>query len=183
MTTEQKKLFNHLKKEIQRPLSNLDIEKALNEKVKIVIYSDIKDMKNSDEFFKPYNMCCVLYETGKRIGHWILITKRINNEGNPYIEFFDPYGQNLDEPLEFSVKNDKFPYLTNLFYGSGINNFTWSNLELQKLENGINTCGRWCILRGMNRDICLDCFQDEIINSGYYPKLNDLYVYLMTKNV
>lgn len=183
MTTEQIKLYKHLKKEIARPLSNFDIERALNNKVKIVIYSDIKKMRDEKEFFYPYDMCCVLYETGPEIGHWILITKHKNKKGKPYIEFFDPYGQNLDEPLEFSVKKDKFPYLIDLFYGSGINDFTWSNLRLQKLQDGINTCGRWCILRGLNRHMCLDCFQDEIIHSGYYPKLNDLYVYLMTQNV
>jgi hypothetical protein len=180
--TSEVKIFNHLKKEIGKPLSNYDIERALNNKVKIIIYSDIKKMRDENEFFKPHNMVCVLYETGKEIGHWILLIK--HNKGNKkIIEFFDPYGQNLDEPLEFSVKRDKYPYLMNLFYRSGINDFIWNNMKLQRLENGINTCGRWCILRGLNRNICLDCFQKEIMNSGYYPKLSDLYVYLMTQNV
>ena len=74
MTTEKIKLYKHLKKEIARPLSNFDIERALNNNVKIVIYSDIKKMRDEKEFFYPYDMCCVLYETGPEIGHWILIT-------------------------------------------------------------------------------------------------------------
>lgn len=182
MSKKAIKQYYETVKEIIRPLSNFDIEKALKGKINIVLYSDIKKFKNLDEFFKPYNAVIILYETGEDMGHWILIMKQIDEAGKFHIEFFDPYGTNLDDTLEYSVK-DKFPYLTKLIYEDGIDDIRWNNMELQKLENNINTCGRWCVFRVRNRDMCLDCFQDMIINSGYYPKLTDYYVYLNTKDV
>lgn len=178
----KRKLYDKLVKEISRPLSNIDIVNALDNKVKTVIYGDIKDMTTADEFFYPYDSVVLLYETDVDVGHWICVQRRVNDKGEIYIEFFDPYGDNLDETLEFSV-NDKYPYLTKLFYESGIDDYIWSNMRLQKLEDNVNTCGRWCIARLRYKDLCLGHFQDMIIKSGYYPKLNDLLVYEMTKDV
>ena len=174
--------YNNVVNEIMRPLSNFDIEKALNHKIKIVLYSDVKKFRTMDEFFYPHDACVILYETDHDVGHWILIMRRYSPKGHPYIEFFDPYGTNLDDTLEYSV-NGKFPYLTSLIYKDKINDIRWSNMKLQKLEDNINTCGRWCVFRARNRDLCLDCFQKMVMDDDLYPKLTDYYVYLQTKDV
>lgn len=130
-------------------LSNKDILKALNNKTKVIQYKDLLDYKDIDDLLYPHDNVVILYNTNKNYGHWTCIIKRNND-----IEMFDSYGYKPDDQQKYITEkvkldnNMNFPYLTYLLYKSK-NKYKvhYNNYKLQSEKNGINTCGRWVILR------------------------------------
>ena len=60
-----------LKSLIAKPLSDDEIKNALDGKVNIVKYSELKNMKHIDELLGKYGRSVILVETKKNNGHWI----------------------------------------------------------------------------------------------------------------
>jgi hypothetical protein len=144
-------------------LSNFDIAKLLNNKIKIVTYSEIANYKTIDELLKPYNQIIILYESSKNMGHWCACWKK-----GKMIHMFDSYGLFIDDELKF-VKNKTFkeksnqdyPYLTKLIYDSKYE-LDYNDHRLQRFSSGISTCGRWCVLRLLNKNLSTDAFYHKV---------------------
>lgn len=132
-------------------LSNYDIMKLLNGKVKIVLYPDLHKYSSVDQLLEPYGCCILLYESKKNYGHWTALIKRDNA-----IEFFNSYGGDNDGLPDASLRlinpefriisNQLFPYLKQLMYNSPYE-LNYNEFRFQKKGHDIRTCGRHCVVR------------------------------------
>ena len=144
-------------------LSNDDITKLLKGKVKILRYQDLKNFKTVDELLQPYNKVFILYESKKGFGHWTVLHK-LNSKN---LEMFDSYGLKIDEELDHIPKayrkesNQIRAYLSQLL-GNSKYTIHYNDHQLQKLQPGISTCGRWCIARCVNNKCSIDEFYRKI---------------------
>ncbi len=109
----------------------------------IQIYPDFTNV--FDELNEKNGHCCiVLYETSPSVGHWtIVFLDPIDNQ----LEFFDPYGIEIDDQLDFTFYEDMTPKLTQSFLDTGKDTFEINDLQFQKRRPSINTCGKWCCVR------------------------------------
>ena len=141
-------------------LSDDDIKKFMGDKAKIITYSQLKDYTTVDQLLSPFNVVFILFEWRKSYGHWILLLK---NEET--IEYFDPYGHFVDywlgkisEPFR-TDSGQKDPMLTKLLVEYD-GEMSWNNFDFQKYNKKIRTCGMWCVLRALLKELPLDIFRD-----------------------
>ena len=100
--------------------------------------------------------CVILYNTKKNYGHWCCLI----NHGNRF-EFFDSYGikpdyelGQIDEEVREELGENE-PYLSKLLKLSG-KPIEYNAIRLQKYKNGVNTCGKHCVVRIMAKKIPID---------------------------
>jgi len=143
------------KSSIEYPLSGSDIKQALNNKVKLITYSDLMEYDNIFDVLKPYNKVVILFETTARlIGHYTCLFKCNSEITGESIIFFDPYGMKPERELSFSpdwlleVTNAKKNLLYRLFKQNEIP-IRYNQHDLQKWSRKVSTCGRWVIIRLM----------------------------------
>ena len=143
------------KKSISYPLSGADIKTALDNKVKLITYSDLMEYNNIFDVLKPYNKVVILFETsGRLIGHYTCLFKCNSEVTGESIIFFDPYGIKPEKELNFvpdwlkEVTNAKHNLLYRLFQQDEIP-IRYNQHDLQKWSKKVSTCGRWSILRLM----------------------------------
>lgn len=144
---------------INKPTTPDDIYRISGKKCNIFTYPELVRFRKIDNLFKkgnsdveklskidlPFdNKCCViLYMTGPNYGHWTALCK--NRYG---INFLDSYGDIIDDQL---LKIDKkiqgqdkkllLKLLTKCKY-----KIYYNDIKLQKLNENIATCGRYCAL-------------------------------------
>jgi hypothetical protein len=130
-------------------------------------YEDLDKYESIEQVFNEWKATIILYETMKNFGHWTLLLKHSNN----ILEFFDPYGLNVDEELNFNNNfyvrthnNIQVPHLSYLINKSGYELIT-NKKKLQQFLEHINTCGRWCSGRVILRDVPLIEFQKLFTNN------------------
>lgn len=145
-------------------LSNTDLIKMLDKKATVVIYPDLIDYKDIDEVLGKYGACFLLFEAKPKYGHWVCLFKRNENT----IEFFNSYGGWPDDslnhiPMHFrEISNQLYPMLSLLILNSPYN-LEYNEFQFQKVNKNIKSCGRWCVVRLLLRD--LDIYQfNELIN-------------------
>lgn len=148
---------------------------------KVLTYNQLTNYKDIDALFGDKNIIYLLYESIKNYGHWCLLMKRKN--GN--IEFFDSYGIFPDQELKFSNKlfriknNMTLPHLTALLYKCPYH-IEYNNYKLQSKNNNVATCGKWCLIRALSKDICnIDIFADYFKNNKHFKP--DELIVLFTK--
>jgi hypothetical protein len=140
-------------------LSGADILRITDEKCNVIQYEELERVNNINEILNPYGAVVILYTTRKNFGHWVCLfkTKGKNNE----LEFFDPYGLEMDE--ELNITNELHlrqhdglitPHLTALIQKSDYH-VRSNTKQLQKFIEHVNTCGRWVSLRLRLRDLSL----------------------------
>lgn len=141
-----------------------EIVKLCEGKVKILRYQDLKNAKNIDEVLKPWGSTIILVETKHNYGHWIALLKyKDKHSGKNIVEHFDSYGIIPDDELEFVPNEMKGElgadrrYLTSLLAKCPYK-VIYNNVQLQKFDKGVSTCGRWCGLRVKFKDVPLDKF-------------------------
>ena len=170
-----KDLPDSIYKDIEYAVSNYDFEEIFGDECKVITYSELSTYDSIDDLLYEREgilFIFILYEVKKNYGHWTLL---INHQS--YIEFFDPYGYKPDEELKFTNPdyrkkyNMDFPYLTFLLYESELP-IQYNDRQLQKFEKGVNTCGRWCIVRCQFFDINVDKFADYFVNLNKKDRLN-----------
>lgn len=144
-------------------LSDQDLMKLVNGKGKVVLYRDLVKYRTLDELLFPYDVVFLLYETEPKWGHWNVIFRRGKN--NEIVECFDPYGTkgHLDDQL-YLIKqpfrkqsNQEFPQLTYLLYNSPYD-IDYNEYDFQRHAKDNNTCGRWCFVRWLFKDLTLEEF-------------------------
>lgn len=142
------------------PLSGNQIKESLGGHTKIITYKELKQYDNIDDVLYPYDNVVILYETKPRYGHWVCIMKHKNN----IIEYYDPYGEFVDEPLNHIERPFKymlggdFPYLSYLLYISPYD-IIYNDKQLQEKNDNIATCGRHIISRILLNEIPLKKYQ------------------------
>jgi hypothetical protein len=143
-----------LQKQIKEEITDTDLLRYFGQKdfKNIIKYSDLANY-NSIQQLLPRNKSwkIILIENQVNSGHWTLLLRYKNT-----IEYFNSYGTFPSQELDFisSLQNDflnqDIKHL-NLLLTQALPHFKiiYNKKRLQKLENGVNTCGKWCILRIM----------------------------------
>lgn len=141
-----------VKGRISKPMSDSDLERHTGIKPADVIkYSDLKEYNDiTDLLPKDKSARVILIEDKYNSGHWVCILRY-----GKTIEYFNSYGAKWDTDWKFINK------MIRLVLGEGTNEMTrlmnkaekegwnvvWNKHRFQKLDNKIQTCGRWCVLR------------------------------------
>jgi hypothetical protein len=129
---------------------NRYIDDATNDKIlkysELRNYNTIYDLLPSERDYK-----IILTESSLNTGHWCAVL-RYNNT----FEWFDSYGCKPDGELRYIVAGVRKMLGEDIHYLSKLiktihapDKFIYNKKKFQVLKDGINTCGRWCILRIM----------------------------------
>ena len=152
------------------PLSDGDIRELLGDDIKIITYPELEQMRSIDECFDRKGRCIILFlTTSPTEGHWCCMMKRKNG-----IYFYDPYGEAPEEQKDgvstsmLEQLNQRQPFLTELLRGSARPVF-YNTHGFQKERDGINTCGRHCVVRLMYSNLSTKQYKDMIDKSGLCP--------------
>lgn len=151
-------------------LGDDDIRTLLGNDIKITSYSDIGGMNSINQLFDSKGRAIIFYpQQNENSGHWTAMIKSGRN-----IEFFDPYGEEPDAQKDGlsagkleQMSMDK-PDLVNLLVNSGCN-VMFNKVQLQKLANSVQTCGRHCVSRLLHHRYPLRQYREIIKQSGLTP--------------
>ena len=135
------------------PIDDTEMKEYLGQDAKILKYSDLRSVKHIAELLpSATDFVILLYQTEPTEGHWVGLSKYPDRFGSSVLEYFDPYGNTLDEPLSWitSQRNKQLgitsPYLTNLMNASG-HKLLENRVRYQQESPKIETCGRHIIYR------------------------------------
>jgi len=142
---------NYIEK-LAYPISDKDIIKyfGIEGQEAIILYKDLKNYKNIEELLPTNNSFKIfLIEDKPNSGHWVCLLRYGDN-----IEFFDSYGEGIDEEFKYIPKfiknmlNQNKKYLTYLLANAPKKyKIIYNKIPYQELNDGVSTCGKWCILR------------------------------------
>jgi hypothetical protein len=137
---------------ISKPMTDEEIESHIGvTKDQIIKYSELKNFKTLGELLpNDKSFKIILIEDRFNSGHWVAIMKY-----GKTIEYFNSYGAKWDTDWKFVNK------MVRIILGENQNDMTrlmnqaekdgwkciWNTRRFQKLNNQIQTCGRWCVLR------------------------------------
>lgn len=170
--------------DLVKALSDVDIRNILNNKINVVLYSDLYKYKDINELLGKYQRAIILYifsknELGKSNGHWVLVGINKNNN----IEFFCSYGTLPDKsllklPLELRKKfHEDYSYISKLMYDSKLP-IEYNDMALQQHHSVV--CGYYCIGRAVTlKNMTIEEFQ-KIFSSD--KKNNDELIYSVVNN-
>lgn len=156
--------------ELEYALTPNEISKIVGDKIKLVLYPDLKYVENIDDILDHNDSFVLLYQTDDNFGHYNLILKNPNGD----YEVFDSYGYEPDEKLKlmepYFRSSDKhlYPHLSYLLLKATEHNnkkIHYNNNELQERDNHkIGTCGRWVAWRLKHKDIPVEKFASKFKN-------------------
>ena len=148
-----------LKNYLYYPLSDKDLQKI--HAGKFFIYNDLERIHDIEDLFDNNNVCYILIETNrKNNGHYFCLIRR-----GKMIEQFDSYGIPIEEQKAFVKPQllDKNNHITRLLLDSPYR-VSYNEHEFQDYDDlNIATCGRWCGLRAMYKDLPLGKFKDMVV--------------------
>jgi hypothetical protein len=151
-------------------LSDDDIRGLLGGNIEITPYQKIKEVQNINELFDSRGRAIIFYpQQSENVGHWTCMIK----DGRQ-IEFFDPYGEPPDAQKDGLSKNQlekmrmDHPDLTRLLEESGCH-VIFNKVQLQKLANDVQTCGRHCVCRLLYYKMPIGKYRQMIQKSGMTP--------------
>jgi hypothetical protein len=143
-----------LQQQISEEITDDDLVRYFGQKdfKNIIKYSELGNY-NSIQQLLPRNKSwkIILIENQVNSGHWTLLLRYKNT-----IEYFNSYGTFPSRELDF-ISNLQNDFLNqdikhlNILLTQALSHFKiiYNKKQLQKLQSGVNTCGKWCILRIM----------------------------------
>ena len=144
---------NKIEKIMDDPIDDTEMKTYIGQDAKILKYSALKKFKHIDELMpNATDFIVLLYETSPNEGHWVSVLKYPERFGRSTLEYFDPYGHALDEPLTWNTNSVNkqlgvvAPYLSQLMNSSG-HKLLQNNIKYQHDSPKIETCGRHTIYR------------------------------------
>jgi hypothetical protein len=169
-----------MEKSINYALSSSDLKNIFDDKLKIMVYSDLKKYDNINELLSPFNRVCILYNWEPAVGHWTCLFKGKDNK----IYFFDSFGSKPDGktnmgqvPPELRYKRGMdYKYLTDLLLNSPYE-IDFNDKCLQDSKS--STCGRYCVVRMSFSDLSTDDFNSMFSDD---LKNNDKIICYLTNN-
>jgi hypothetical protein len=145
-------------------LSDKQVLELVEGNANIVLYPELHRYSSLNQILDPYGACFLLYEAEPRSGHWCCLV-RTHDELGPLIEFMDPYGKFPDSQRHYipenfrKISNQDCPHLTYLMLESP-EEMSYNQYPFQKHGDQIRSCGRWCALRIMFKDLSLQQFKE-----------------------
>jgi hypothetical protein len=146
---KKEELYNKMKNKLATMISDEDFNQYFEDAPKKLLkYSELENIKDIDELLpEPKDYKIILTESKKNSGHWCALTRKDN-----IYTWFDSYSGKPDSELKF------IPAVMNQMLGQNKHHLTrilktikqpcqifYNETKYQKLRDGINTCGRWCI--------------------------------------
>jgi hypothetical protein len=137
---------------ISKPMSDAEIQSHIGIKPDDIIkYSELQNFKTIGELLptdKSFKI--ILIEDRYNQGHWVCVMKY-----GKTIEYFNSYGAKWDTDWKFVNKmirvilNESQNDMTRLMNQAEKDGWKtiWNKHRFQKLDNKIQTCGRWVTLR------------------------------------
>ena len=157
MAVEKK--FNDTKEKLAKMISDSDFDRYFSDAhQKLLKYSELANIHNIDELLpEEEDYRIILTESQRNSGHWCVILRYTDKKtGKKYIEWFDPYSGKPDSELAFipatinkMLGQDKHHLSRILKTVEEPYHILYNATRYQTLKEGINTCGRWSILRLM----------------------------------
>lgn len=146
-------------------LSGAQLIRMTKGKAKAMVYDDLRLVSHLEQLFDKTSCVFVLLQIKgavSPVGHWIALIKH-----RDHIEHFDSYGLSVDQEIALTYEKH---YLTDLIDNSRTNVVT-SQKKLQAVREHVNTCGRWCVLRCLLKNINMREFYDFISSSDTHPDM------------
>jgi hypothetical protein len=151
-------------------LTDDDIRKLLGGSIKITTYPDLEKMQHIDQLFDRHGRAILFVpQQNEQQGHWCCLIKR-----HKTIEFFDPYGDppegqkdTISEEQLARMKMNE-PLLADLLTNNPYK-VIFNKVQLQKLENDVNTCGRHCVARLLYHTHPVNKYREIIKRSQMSP--------------
>jgi hypothetical protein len=146
---KKEQAYEKLKAKLAHMVSDEDFNQFFTDAPqKLLKYSELADIQDIEEVLpEEQDYRIILTESQKNSGHWCCITRK-----NNVYTWFDSYGEKPDKELSF------IPAVMNKMLGQDKkhlgrilktikqpNQIFYNETKYQKLRDGINTCGRWCI--------------------------------------
>lgn len=146
-------------------LSDSDIEKFFDNNINIMRYQDLDKYDNISDIVGQYG-CIILIEGPNNKNHWTLLQRVDKRKNNSFYLWFDSYGVFPSNELDNyyiprGFKNQNKETLLKLLYNADLP-VHFSQYRLQKLKSGINTCGRWCAIKNLFKNLDEDEFASMI---------------------
>lgn len=124
-------------------LNPYQVQQIAGKPIKVVKYSSLHEYDNIEQLFDISNYVLLLFETKHNNGLWVGLVNKPKT-----IYFFCSYGYFPDDHLHYT--NVKFRKSNNMDYGylsylllHTNKTIDYNDKQLQKVDNNINTCGRW----------------------------------------
>jgi len=141
------------KESMDYSMFSTDIEKYFNGNVRVIRYSELENFDTLDDLLSKGGRCVINYEYQRNNGHWCCVFfSKPKGFKQEVVQFLDSYG-NLPKSMWRDQDKDKMREingdlnrLRDLLRESGYPIY-YNNYRLQKLKDGISTCGRYCCLR------------------------------------
>jgi len=163
-----------------KALDDTELMNLVDNKAKVVLYSDLYKYGSISELLAPHGAVFLLYQQTPNYGHWCAVFR----QDKYTIEFFDPYSGLPDSELHWTSPemrkklNMNYPYLTDLLYNAPPHiDITYNQHKFQKMGKNISTCGRWVACRVAMRHLPLTEFVKLFDKKA---KHNDEIVTIMT---
>lgn len=156
-------------------LSDSDLLDLMKNQANVVTYKDIKKYGTIDSLLGPYNVCFILYEWKPSYGHWTLLSR-----AGDLLEFFDPYGNFPDSQLALipepwkTESGQNVKRLSKLMIECNYD-LSYNEYPFQKHHEDTKTCGRWCVVRALLKDLPLEDFK-----SLFLSKDSDTFATILT---
>lgn len=165
-----------MEEQLKESLSDEDIKQFFNDRINIIKYSELKNVHSLDQILRDYGRAIILFEIkGLNNGHWTLLQSCKDKKTNtPYILFFDSYGYKPENELNYIATNIKLMtdqshgLLLKLLYNQPLV-VRYNNLRLQKLAKNINTCGKYCCVKGKYPFLNENEFAEILRSTSYSP--------------
>jgi len=151
---------------MDQPISNFDIVDKLHGKTRVIFYEDLNKVNNILDLL-DFGSVVILFKSKPDYGHWTALLE--TPEG---IEFFDSYGQTVDEAKDridkiFLKKSNQYKNrLAELLYNASLSGIPihYNDHQLQERSKSIATCGKHVVLRILRRDLTIEEY-NNLINS------------------
>jgi len=177
-------LHDIVEKSEAKSLSFDDLHRMLGKDdrtTRIINYDDLKNINDISELFNGNVKAIIILlqiesRNAPRVGHWIALLDKpgVSATDVGTIEHFDPYGFSVDK--ETAITHEE-KWLSTLLVKSP-KRLIESRRRFQRLREGVNTCGRWCVVRIKQFDMTTREFGNFIDTIHYEP---DVAVTLMIK--
>jgi hypothetical protein len=139
-----------MRERLQYFASNEDIKRCIGcSDEHIMKYSELANYNSLEQLLpNTVDYKIILVETNRNSGHWVCVLRKGN-----VIECFNSYGIPIDSEFKYIPDwierwlGEDTRYLTNLIKASKGFTVVSNKVPFQENINGINTCGRWVILR------------------------------------
>lgn len=165
----------NMKTLLSQSLTDDDIYNFFGNKVRIIKYSTLKEVKDVGQILNPTGFCIILFELhDHNNGHWTLLQK-CKVRGREFLLFFDSYGYEPENELNY-VRNAKLleetdqdrGLLLSLLYNQPLP-VHYNNFRLQKIKTNINTCGKYCCVKALYPNLDENQFEKILRSTDFTP--------------